>query len=186
VVALFGDGAANEGIFHEAFNLAALWTLPIVYIWENNQFGLSTAMAESTAIDRLSKHAGGYGIPGETIDGNDVLAMHAATAAAVARARRGDGPSFIEALTWRWGDHSMRANLPRYRTEAAEAADDNVHDRQGEGSVGSIPDQQDFIRLSRCFWPSHINHDDFGTPAPSRDDVAGRVRLTRAPKVDHP
>ncbi|MBV1693153.1 MAG: dehydrogenase E1 component subunit alpha/beta [Hyphomicrobiales bacterium] len=116
----FGDGAANEGIFHEAFNLAALWKLPIVYFCENNQFGLSTAMSESTAIDQLSKRAAGYGMPGETIDGNDVLAVFEATSRAVERARTGGGPSFIEAMTWRWGDHSMRANLPRYRAEADE------------------------------------------------------------------
>ncbi len=117
----FGDGAANEGIFHEAFNMASLWKLPVIFFCENNQFGLTTAMHESTAIDRLSKRAAGYDMPGETIDGNDIIAVHASVAAAVARARSGDGPSFIEAMTWRWGDHSMRANLPRYRTEDEEA-----------------------------------------------------------------
>jgi 2-oxoisovalerate dehydrogenase E1 component len=121
-VAFFGDGAANEGIFHEALNLASLWKLPIVYLCENNQYGLSTAMSESTAIDRLSKRAAGYAMPGLTIDGNDVLAVRAAVADAVARARRGEGPTLIEALTWRWGEHSMRANLPAYRS--AEAEDD--------------------------------------------------------------
>jgi 2-oxoisovalerate dehydrogenase E1 component len=116
----FGDGAANEGIFHEAFNLAALWKLPVVFFCENNRYALSTTMAESTAIDLLSKRAAGYGMPGLTIDGNDVLEVHAATAEAVARARAGEGPSFLEAITYRWGDHSMRANLPRYRGEAEE------------------------------------------------------------------
>jgi 2-oxoisovalerate dehydrogenase E1 component len=116
----FGDGAANEGIFHEAFNMAALWKLPVVYFCENNRYGLSTAMHESTSIDRLSKRAAGYGMPGETIDGNDVLAVFEAVSRAAERARSGKGPSFIEAMTYRWGDHSMRANLPRYRTEAEE------------------------------------------------------------------
>ncbi len=117
----FGDGAANEGIFHEAFNMASLWKLPVIFFCENNQYGLTTAMHESTAIDRLSKRAAGYSMPGETIDGNDVLAVQASVAKAVTRARAGEGPSFIEALTYRWGDHSMRANLPRYRTEQEEA-----------------------------------------------------------------
>jgi len=116
----FGDGAANEGIFHETFNLASVWKLPVVFFCENNRYALSTPMAESTAIDLLSKRAAGYGMPGTTIDGNDVLDVHAATMAAVARARAGDGPSFIEAHTYRWGDHSMRANLPRYRAETEE------------------------------------------------------------------
>lgn len=120
-LAFFGDGGANEGIFHEAFNMAALWKLPIVYFCENNQYGLSTPMAASTSIDRLSKRAAAYGMPGETIDGNDVVAVYDAVAKAVARARAGDGPSFIEAITWRWGDHSMRANLPKYRTDSDEA-----------------------------------------------------------------
>jgi 2-oxoisovalerate dehydrogenase E1 component len=120
-IAFFGDGAANEGIFHEALNLASLWKLPIVYLCENNQYGLSTAMSESTAIDRLSRRAAAYSMPGVTIDGNDVLAVRAAVADAVARARRGEGPTLIEALTWRWGEHSMRANLPAYRSGDAEA-----------------------------------------------------------------
>jgi 2-oxoisovalerate dehydrogenase E1 component len=120
-LAFFGDGAANEGIFHEAFNMAALWKLPMIYFCENNQYGLSTPMAASTAIDRLSKRAAAYGMPGETIDGNDVVAVFDAVTKAVARARAGKGPSFIEAMTWRWGDHSMRANLPKYRADAEEA-----------------------------------------------------------------
>ena len=119
-VVFFGDGAANEGIFHEGLNLGSLWKLPVVYLCENNQYGLSTSMKDSTAVDRISKRAGAYSMPGVTVDGNDVLAVHTAVQEAVARARKGDGPTLIEALTYRWGDHSMRANLPRYRTEAEE------------------------------------------------------------------
>ncbi len=117
----FGDGAANEGIFHEALNLASLWRLPVVYLCENNGFGLSTAMAHSTAVERLSMRAAAYSMPGETVDGNDVLAVEDAVQRAVDRARAGGGPSLIEALTWRWGDHSMRSNLPRYRDKDDEA-----------------------------------------------------------------
>jgi 2-oxoisovalerate dehydrogenase E1 component len=116
-VAFFGDGACNEGIFHECLNLASVWKLPVVYLCENNQYALSTAMSDSTSIDRFSKRAAAYSIPGVTVDGNDVLAVHEAVKEAVARARAGNGPSFIEALTYRWGDHSMRANLPRYRAD---------------------------------------------------------------------
>jgi len=119
-IAFFGDGAANEGIFHEALNLASLWKLPIIYLCENNLYGLSTAMHESTAIARIADRAASYSMPGLTVDGNDVEAVHAAVAQAVARARAGDGPTLIEALTYRWGDHSMRANLPRYRLEGEE------------------------------------------------------------------
>lgn len=119
-IAFFGDGAANEGVFHEALNLASLWRLPIIYLCENNLYGLSTAMHESTSVPRLSSRAAAYGMVGVTIDGNDVTAVHEAVGAAVARARAGEGPTLIEALTYRWGDHSMRANLPRYRQEEEE------------------------------------------------------------------
>lgn len=116
-VVFFGDGAANEGIFHECLNIGSVWKLPVVYLCENNQYALSTSMKDSTAIDRVSGRSSSYSMPGVTVDGNDVLAVHAAVEEAVARARSGGGPSLIEALTYRWGDHSMRANLPRYRTE---------------------------------------------------------------------
>jgi 2-oxoisovalerate dehydrogenase E1 component len=119
-LAFFGDGASNEGIFHEASNVAALWKLPLVLLCENNRYGLSTPISLATSIPRIADRAAAYGMPGETIDGNDVAAVHGAVARAVTRARAGEGPSLIEALTFRWGDHSMRANLPRYRAEAEE------------------------------------------------------------------
>ena len=119
-IAFFGDGATNEGIFHECLNLASLWKLPVVFLCENNQYGLSTSVKESTSIERISTRASAYAMPGVTVDGNDVLAVNAAVQEAVARARRGEGPSLIEALTYRWGDHSMRANLPRYRSDAEQ------------------------------------------------------------------
>lgn len=121
-IVFFGDGAANEGIVHEAMNLASVWRLPLVFLCENNQYGLSTRASDSTAGEGLAARAAGYAMPGETIDGNDVFAVHAAVSRAVARARAGEGPGFIEAMTWRWGDHSMRANLPRYRVEEEEQA----------------------------------------------------------------
>jgi 2-oxoisovalerate dehydrogenase E1 component len=121
-IAFFGDGAANEGIFHEALNLAALWKLPIVYVCENNQFGLSTAVHEASAVPRLSARGAAYGIPARTIDGNDVLAVRAAVQEAAQRARCGGGPTLIEAITWRRDEHSMRANLPGYRSPQDEAA----------------------------------------------------------------
>ncbi|MFN4100625.1 MAG: pyruvate dehydrogenase complex E1 component subunit beta [Pararhodobacter sp.] len=120
-VAFFGDGAANEGIFHEAMNLAAVWHLPLIFFCENNRYGLSTAASAVTAGPGVAERAAGYGIPGERIDGNDAEAVFAATQRAVLRARAGDGPSLIEAMTWRWDDHSMRANLPRYRLDTEDA-----------------------------------------------------------------
>ena len=138
-VVFFGDGAANEGIFHEACNMASLWKLPVVYLCENNQYGLSTAMADSTSIGRLSQRAAAYSMPGTTVDGNDVLALRRAVSVAVARARAGAGPSLIEAMTYRWGDHSMRANLPRYRSEEEER--EWSYPGQGRGFIGRAPQE---------------------------------------------
>lgn len=91
-IAFFGDGAANEGIVHESLNLAALWRLPIVYVCENNQYGLSTAMKEAVAGEGIAGRAGAYGFPGLTVDGNSVLAVYEAVREAVARPARAAGP----------------------------------------------------------------------------------------------
>ncbi len=122
VVAFFGDGANNQGIFHESLNLAAVWQLPVVFVCENNQYALSTAYRNTTAVASVATRAAAYDIPGVRIDGNDVLAVYAAVGEAVLRARKGLGPSLIEAMTWRWGQHSMRANLRDPRSEADMAS----------------------------------------------------------------
>jgi TPP-dependent pyruvate/acetoin dehydrogenase alpha subunit len=105
VVAIFGDGAANRGPFHEGINLAALWKVPAIFVCENNGWASTTAHALSAAGGSIAGRAGGYGIPGTLVDGNDVLATHAAARAAVERARAGLGPSLIEARTVRWLGH---------------------------------------------------------------------------------
>ncbi|HEU5322649.1 MAG TPA: thiamine pyrophosphate-dependent enzyme, partial [Methylomirabilota bacterium] len=122
VVAFFGDGGANQGVVHESLNLAAVWKLPVVFLCENNQYALSTASTRTTAGESIAARAAAYAIPGVRVDGNDVLAVHEAARTAVARARRGEGPTLIEAVTYRWGGHSMRANLPDYRTKEEERA----------------------------------------------------------------
>jgi len=122
VIAFFGDGANNQGIFHESLNLATVWRLPVLFVCENNQYALSTSYKHTTAVDSVATRAAAYGIPGVRIDGNDVLAVHEAVGLAVRRARSGLGPSLIEALTWRWGQHSMRANLPDPRSAEDMAA----------------------------------------------------------------
>ena len=122
VIAFFGDGANNQGIFHEFLNLAAVWQLPVLFVCENNQYALSTSYRHTTAVDSVATRAAAYDIPGVRIDGNDVLAVHAAVGEAVERARRGQGPSLIEAMTWRWGQHSMRANLRDPRSDDDMAA----------------------------------------------------------------
>jgi pyruvate dehydrogenase E1 component alpha subunit len=115
-VSFFGDGAMNEGAFHEGANLAAIWKLPVIFFVENNGYGMSSSTQKAFAIDRLADRGLGYGIPGVTVDGNDVVAVYEAAEAAVARAKNGEGPTIIEALTYRWKGHS-RSDKNLYRTK---------------------------------------------------------------------
>jgi acetoin:2,6-dichlorophenolindophenol oxidoreductase subunit alpha len=112
---LFGDGATNEGAFHESLNLASVWKLPVVFLIENNQYGMSMAIQRSANIDRLSQRACAYNIPGITVDGNDVLSIYDGLKDAVERARVGEGPTLVEAVTYRWRGHS-KSDRQRYRT----------------------------------------------------------------------
>jgi pyruvate dehydrogenase E1 component alpha subunit len=111
----FGDGAANEGAFHEALNLAAIWKLPVIYFCENNQYAMSMSVTRALPIDRISRRADAYDIPGVTVDGNDLVEVYYAAQQAVDRARAGQGPTLIEAITYRYRGHS-KSDRQRYRT----------------------------------------------------------------------
>lgn len=104
-VAYFGDGATNIGAFHEALNMAAVWKLPVVFVCQNNEWGEHTAYHKSTSVKRIADRAVAYDIPGIHVDGNDPFAMYAAAKQAVDRARAGDGPTLIEAMTYRFHGH---------------------------------------------------------------------------------
>jgi TPP-dependent pyruvate/acetoin dehydrogenase alpha subunit len=124
VVSFFGDGATNEGAFHEAVNLAAIWKLPVVFVCENNKYGMSFSTEKSMAVETVAERSQGYGLPGVTVDGNDVEAVHEAVTTAVERARAGEGPTLVEALTYRWKGHSKSdKNLYRTREEISEWRD---------------------------------------------------------------
>lgn len=114
-LAVFGDGAANTGGFNESINLASIWQLPVIFLCENNQYAMSMSVERAFNIERISQRAGGYGIPGVSVDGNDVLAVYEATRRAAARARQGDGPTLVEAVTYRWEGHS-KSDSQAYRT----------------------------------------------------------------------
>ena len=105
VVCFFGDGASNRGTFHEALNMATIWNLPLVFICENNLYGISNCQRDHMKVTDVADRASAYGIPGVTVDGNDVIAVYEAAAEAIERARRGDGPSLVECKTWRWRGH---------------------------------------------------------------------------------
>lgn len=114
----FGDGAANEGTFHESLNMAAVWKLPVVYFCENNGYAVTTPVEKSHGQPDIAKRAAGYGMPGVIIDGQDIEGVHAAVAEAVERARAGGGPTLIEAKTYRFDEHSNRLAIPiKYREE---------------------------------------------------------------------
>ncbi len=120
VVCFFGDGAANEGTFHEALNMASAWDLPVVFVAENNMYGMSVPWAKVTKLPDIADRACAYGIPGVVVDGMDVVAVRGAVAEAVARARRGEGPTLIEAKTYRYYGHS-HSDPRAYRTKDEEA-----------------------------------------------------------------
>jgi pyruvate dehydrogenase E1 component alpha subunit len=101
----FGDGASNQGTFHEGLNLAATWKLPVVFVCENNGYGFSTPQCVHQSVSRVSSRAAAYDIPGITVDGNDVFEVYLAASWAVERARKGDGPTLLEATTCRWHGH---------------------------------------------------------------------------------
>jgi pyruvate dehydrogenase E1 component alpha subunit len=113
-LAFFGDGATNIGAFHEALNLSAVWKLPVVFVCENNLYGEYSPLASTTSLERLADRAAAYSMPSVRIDGNDVLGVRAAVGEAVERARQGDGPTLIEALTYRHSGHS-RSDPGAYR-----------------------------------------------------------------------
>jgi pyruvate dehydrogenase E1 component alpha subunit len=114
-VSFFGDGANNEGAFHESLNLASVWKLPVVFVCENNLYGMSVSTARSTAVKDVASRAAAYAMPGVIVDGNDFAAVAQASFEAADRARAGEGPTLIECKTYRTRGHS-RSDRNRYRT----------------------------------------------------------------------
>ncbi|MCX4584031.1 pyruvate dehydrogenase (acetyl-transferring) E1 component subunit alpha [Streptomyces sp. NBC_01481] len=117
-LAMVGDGGTSEGDFHEALNFAAVWQAPVVFLVQNNGFAISVPLAKQTAAPSLAHKAVGYGMPGRLVDGNDAAAVHEVLADAVARARRGGGPTLIEAVTYRMDAHTNADDATRYRVES--------------------------------------------------------------------
>ncbi|MHB8589571.1 MAG: thiamine pyrophosphate-dependent enzyme [Candidatus Dormibacteraceae bacterium] len=123
VLVYFGDGASSEGDFHEAANLAGVQQVPLVFLLINNRYAISTPVSKQTAAPSLAARAEGYGFPGMAVDGNDLFAVHSATVDAVELALKGDGPTLIEARTYRMGFHNTSDNPKEYRDDAeVEAA----------------------------------------------------------------
>ncbi len=150
-VSFFGDGATNEGAFHEALNMAGLWKLPAIFFCENNLYGEGTPQNKQAPVSQLSVRAAGYAMPGVTVDGNDVFAVYEATCRAVERARSGQGPTLIEGMTYRFRGHyegdpqvyrtrqeveewQGRDPIPRFRAAllSLNISDADIEDKEGE------------------------------------------------------
>ncbi|MEM2318479.1 MAG: pyruvate dehydrogenase (acetyl-transferring) E1 component subunit alpha [Candidatus Bathyarchaeia archaeon] len=114
VACFFGDGASNQGTFHEGINMAAIWSLPVIFVCENNLYAMGTRQSMVMRIENIADRAAAYGIPGVVVDGNDVLAVYEATSKAAERARKGEGPTLIECKTYRHRGHS-RVDPAKYR-----------------------------------------------------------------------
>jgi pyruvate dehydrogenase E1 component alpha subunit len=122
----FGDGAANIGAFHESLNLASVWKLPVIFLCQNNRYAEHTAYAKGTSVESIAARAKGYGIPGVRVDGNDPVAVYEAARTAVERARAGEGPTLLEAVTFRFNGHLIGdpgEYIPKAEYQAAVAAD---------------------------------------------------------------
>jgi pyruvate dehydrogenase E1 component alpha subunit len=157
-LSFFGDGATNEGAFHEALNMAGLWKLPVIFFCENNQYGEGTPQSQQAPVAQLSTRAASYAMPGVSVDGNDVLAVYAATHEAVTRARQGGGPTLIEGMTYRLRGHyegdpqvyrsreeveswQARDPIPRCRRVLAERGIGEDALEECEGQVMALVDE---------------------------------------------
>ena len=162
VVSFFGDGAANEGAFHEAANLAAVWELPVVFVCENNHYGMSMAADEAFAIENISARAAAYGFPGVTVDGNDLQEVYEMVTDGRRPGPRGRGPTLVENVTYRWKGHSKSdKNLYRTREEiAAWQERDPITALRGGRAQGRLADRRGDPRPparrppTRCGTPS--------------------------------
>lgn len=128
-ICMFGDGATNIGFFHEAVNLSKVWNLPVLWVCENNQYGMGTTIERASAVSEIRQKAEGYGIPNSRVDGMDLMAVREATLDILAKMREGGGPYFLEAMTYRFRGHSM-GDPERYRKS------DEVHRWQENDPIG--------------------------------------------------
>lgn len=155
VLCFFGEGAINQGVFLECGNMAALWTLPVIFLCENNQFAMSARPTETTSVSDLTKRAAAFGISGEQIDGMDAVAVFHAVRQAAERARTGRGPSFIEAICYRYEGHFSGDNL-KYRMKEERAAWNekdpilNLRTSLIAANWLSVQEADDLVRAAEC------------------------------------
>ena len=178
-ITFFGDGAVNQGAFHEALNLAAIWDAPVIFFCENNLYSEMTPIRAMVKLQQLSERAAGYGIPGVVVDGYDVLAVYETTQEAVKRARIGGGPTFIEAMTYRLFGHMVGDSEPyRTREEVAQwrARDPLVtFPQQLMEKFGVFPDEIEAVKAEVEKEMEEIVEFALNSPWPAVDEVAQDV-----------
>jgi pyruvate dehydrogenase E1 component alpha subunit len=183
-VSFFGDGANNEGSFHEALNFASVWKLPVVFVCENNQYGMSTSTERSTAVKNIADRARAYAMPGISVDGNSFAEVSDATFVAVERARRGEGPTLIEAKTYRTRGHS-RSDRNRYRTKeeiSSWQAKDPIAAFEGEVLALGLMSSQDIAAIRQEVESEIASGLAFAeaSPAPSASQLLENVTSSQA------
>lgn len=193
VVAMLGDGATSTGYFHEGMNFAAFRDLPVVVVIENNQYAVSTPIRSVVKAERLSSRAAGYGIPGVTVDGNDVVAVHDAVATAVERARTGRGPSLIEAVSYRWTGSTVkdpdtlrpeaekaeaRRNCPVERLRRRLVAEGTITEADCAAMAERVEARIDAAYAAARQRPSHEPPGDFAAAYPASTDGSPAGRPT--------
>ena len=174
VVSFFGDGAANQGVVHEAMNLAGIWKLPVIYVCENNHYAMTVSLEKSVAIKRLSERAQAYGFDGKTIDGNDVEAVYEAALAAAEKGRKGGGATFLECITYRWDGHFGGDPGTGYRSkEEIEAWKQQCPIKRLKGKLLQEENltEQEFDRISAAVYAEV-------------DEVAKRAEASPLPKKE--
>jgi TPP-dependent pyruvate/acetoin dehydrogenase alpha subunit len=171
-VAFFGDGAVNNGAFHEGLNLAATWNLPVVFVCENNLYATEMPFAQATKNTNVASRAAAYKIPGVQVDGNDVLDVYKKSGEAIARARSGEGPTLLECLTYRWYGHHEGDPGTSYRTKEEIArwkASDPVQRLRDHALRSSLAKEEDFKRIDLEVERVIQDSADFAVASPQPD-----------------
>ena len=203
VLCFFGDGASNTGNFHESLNMASLWDLPVVFVVENNMYAMSVPWAKASKLPNVADRACAYGIPGEVVDGMDVLAVRGGVEKAVARARAGQGPSIVEAMTYRYFGHS-HSDPRAYRTREEEQAykdrdpitvlseemkavgllNDEEFEAMNQQVKGKLKDAMAYSEASPAPDPSEVATDVFAPSIFTVKDVEAEAELRAKVKAD--
>lgn len=184
-VTFFGDGASNQGTFHESLNLASVWKLPAIFICENNGFAISVPVKQSTSVKDISVRGKGYDMPGVTVDGNDVLAINAAMEKAIKRAKDGKGPTLIECKTYRWKGHwTGDPEVYRTREEVAEWMErcpiERLHDHMIDENIATAKELDD-IDLATQAAVDEATEFALSSPEPDPTTVMDDVFFTGVP-----